>query len=191
MGIVADNRMTAWANKGILPKPGIDKHFDVIRAAIESKRWIPVAAQWPVGCDTLRLATKIDLVVSDLNGTLYIVELKCGFRDYFELENQGNMRYPFQNVPVSAKNNSFLQLFVTEYLFTHCAHKFSGKPYGGAFLLRVCDGEYSLDPLPAWCTGSIQTCIGELYLTRDENTQTRKRSVKNGVRRARTKRRLS
>lgn len=190
-----DEHLSRWANEGVELPPGKDAKFDYIRQVLRERRWLPVAAQLAVGCQELRLATKIDLMVQDLQGRLYIIELKCGFDDYFDVQNQGHMKYPFEHVPLSFRNKSFLQLMVTEYLFQHARHRFSAphKTYAGAYLLHVFEEDdqgtiqHTLEPLPDWCRSreTLDQCLAVLQQSRYQNKNDRKRTMTNGFRRAR------
>ncbi len=196
-GNLADKDMSLWANSGVRPPIGKDPRFDRICDVIKSKRWIPIAAQFPVGCEDLRLATKIDLIVLDAFSRLILIELKCGFDDYFDVHNQGNMKYPFEHVPMSYRNKAYLQLAMTTYLFLHCQHRLSHYKYHGSYLLHIYDDggqpdgsrlQHSLTPLPRWTYASretVQQCIEVLRQSKKRNKKECKRVVSNGYKRAR------
>lgn len=189
-----DHHLDRWANQGDQPPPGQDPKFDYIRQVLQDQRWLPVASQCAVGCQHLRLATKVDLLVTDLQGRLRLVEIKCGFDDYFDVANQGYMNHPWQHVPASFRNKAFLQLLLTQYLFQHSQHRWRGQPYAGAYLLHVFEADdcgtlqHTLDPLPAWCFDPPEALPITLTLLEHNRTQTqhqRRRIVTNGFRRAR------
>jgi len=195
-GNLTDRHINQWASDGKLPPPGHDLKFDYIHQVLKDRRWLPLAAQFAVGCSELRLATKIDLIVQDLLGVIRILEIKCGFDDYFDIENQGSMRYPWTHVPASFRNKAFLQLFMTEYLFRHSQHPLRDKPYAGAYLLHVYEADdqgtlnHTLDPLPAWCgedlsSETLAQCLEVLKQSRFQTKNDRKRTMTNGFRRAR------
>ena len=107
-----DKILSDWANSGIKPKTD-NLYFLAITKALESLCLIPISAQIPVGCLHLRLATKIDLLCQNLKGQYCLIELKCGFDDYWDICGQGNFNAPFDHIPMSFRNKSFLQLFMT------------------------------------------------------------------------------
>lgn len=192
----SDDHLSRWANEGAVPKAGADPRFDYIAQVLAAQRWLPVAAQCPVGCADLRLATKIDLVVQDVLGHIRILEIKCGFDDYFDVQNQGPMKHPFQHVPASFRNKAFLQLMVTEYLFHHTRHSWSSHEYRGAYLLHVFARDddagtlgHTLEPLPEWCRNAetLTLCLAVMKDSKAQTTHTRKRVMTNGCRRARSR----
>lgn len=191
-----DLHVNQWSSDGNLPPAGQDPKFDYICQVLRDQRWLPLAAQFAVGCSELRLATKIDLVVQDLLGRIRILEIKCGFDDYFDIENQGSMRHPWTHVPASFRNKAFLQLFLTQYLFQHSQHSLRDKPYAGAYLLHVYEADdqgtlkHTLDALPAWCgkdlsSETLEQCLEVLKQSRFQTKNDRKRTMTNGFRRAR------
>lgn len=200
IGSMVDANLATWTATGVTPK-NTDPRFNYICKILNEKRWIPLRAQFPVGCHELRLATKIDLIVTDVFHNIIILEIKCGFEGYFDTENQGTMKYPFQKVPTSCRNNAYLQLMISEYLFLHCKHELNGKSesikskYMGAYLLHVFQGEnnsfnHTLTMLPDWCkdTNTLEQCIEILKQSRFYNQKDRKRALSNGARRAKSKR---
>lgn len=194
-GNLADKQLSLWANEGILPPPHKDQddRFGHIRNVIINQRWIPVSAQLPVGCKELRLATKIDLVCKDMEGRIILVELKCGFDDYFDVHNQGFMSYPFNELPTSCRHKTVLQLLLTTYLFFHTEHRFSNFPFLGSYTLHIFekpDGtmDSTLKPLPFWAFSDpevLQQALLLLKKSRYQNNKKRKQIMNNGSRRVR------
>jgi hypothetical protein len=192
-GNLADQQLSTWANEGILPGLNMDSRFDYIRNIIVEKEWIPVCAQLPVGCKELRLATKIDLLCRDAQGKIIIIELKCGFDDYFEVHNQGNMSYPLQHVPTSFRNKSILQLLLSTYFFFHTEHRFNRYTFGGSYLLHVYESPngtlmHTLEPLPFWAFSStdlIQQLLLLLKQSKNQNKRKRVQLMQNGSSRVR------
>lgn len=194
VGNMVDEQLNTWANSGLQPcNYAEDGYFIQIRTAIEEQKWIPLCAQLPVGCVELRLATKLDLLCLDLKGRVIIVELKCGFDDYFDIHNQGCMMYPFQHVPTSFRHKAWLQLLLTTYLYFHTDHPYRNRPFGGSYILHVyekANGNLtsSLKPLPYWTYASnemLQQCLCVLQKTRFQNQKDRRRLIQNGARRSR------
>ena len=188
-GNLTDKHLTSWANEGKAPKSGKDLYFDEIQKILNEKQWIPIAAQFPVGCEQVRLATKIDLLCKTMQGTLVVVELKCGFDTYFDVQTQGNMKQPFQDIPMSCRNMSYLQLSFTTFLFRHCHHRLSHYVYEGSFLVHIFhdkDGKIAgeLSPLPVWGLDDILIYAGLdlLKANQSQTKQQRESIIRNGKR---------
>jgi len=192
-GNLADHQLSTWANEGVLPGFNMDPRFDYIRNVLVEQQWIPVSAQLPVGCLHLRLATKIDLLCRDSDGKIILVELKCGFDDYFDVHNQGFMNYPFQHIPTSFRNKAILQLMITTYFYFHTRHRFHQYPYGGSYLLHVFEAEdcslrHTLKPLPFWAfasPGLVQQVLLLLKQSKNQNKRKRVQLMQNGSKRVR------
>ena len=93
-----------------------------LQRILKEREWTPMSSQMPLGCLDLRLGTMVDLMCSTKDGKLVIVEIKSGFDDYYDIQNQGNMMYPFEDVPQSCRNKHLLQLLFTTWLFFHGSH---------------------------------------------------------------------
>lgn len=180
-----DRLMTAWATTGKKPQ-GSDPSFQAIQRALEEKSWLPVAAQVPVGCFEMRLATKIDLVCQTLQGSIILVELKCGFNEYWDVHDQGYFRPPFERTHISCRNKAFLQLLMSTYLYQHTR---PAERVSGAYVLHVVDDQYRFFPLPFWlfCDPElVHRAVQRLSETRSQTSTERDRVIRNG--RARAKR---
>lgn len=191
-GNQADRNLVVWVNEGIFPKDN-DPRFDAIRNALLEKKWIPIAAQVPVGCSHLRLATKIDLICQNIQKELIIIELKCGFDDYFDVHNQGFFNYPWQDISMSFRNKAFLQLLFTVFLFFHGKNDWNQKKFNGAYILHIFEsspGKFSFkwSSLPFWtfcCRELIEQSILCLKNSKTQNKRKRAQVMKNGAKRAR------
>ena len=186
-GNLVDSEVTRWANDGFIACN--DARLDLIRAALADREWIPIAAQYPVGCRSMRLATKVDLVCRRLDGSIVLVELKCGFDDYFDVA-QGCMLHPFQTVGATLRNRSFLQLMLTAYMFQHCKHRLSDKPFAGAYLLHVFESDagdlrHTIEEAPAWTRDDtlVRRCVAVLTDSRSTSADQRARVLRNAKRR--------
>jgi hypothetical protein len=97
--------------------------------------WVPVAAQYPVFSDKLRIATALDLLCRDENNKLILVELKCSKHstpEPYQLAH-GYMAAPLRKVPRSYKNNHLLQLLLSQQLLV----KSTGIKPDAAYVVRV------------------------------------------------------
>lgn len=191
-GIRVDKYLTDWVNTGKLKACyTANPRFEAIRSTLESYGWKPLACQVPLACASVRIGTRVDMLCLNKDGRVIIVELKTGFRGYWEIANQGNMKAPFQNLKASCKNAHFLQLKLTTWLFFHSSHKYRKYPFGGAYILRVFDNssstvETAVIPLPAdlHTTQSDSDMLEKIMESLENTVQDRKRIVRNGKRRS-------
>lgn len=185
-----DKYLSIWANTGKKPKCQ-DPYFACIEKALQEKEWIPCASQVAVGCADLRLGTMIDLICQDLHGNYFIIELKCGFDDYWNDYTQGQFKAPFDAISISYRNRAFLQLLFTSYLYLHSSKKASEK-FGGAFVLHIFEDPddnitYDMKPLPFYFQTHLAEALTCLAYTKNQNKRQRDSEVRNGVKRARVK----
>ena len=204
----ADRLVTAWANKGKRSQTTNDPNFDAIQNCLKTHGWIPVAAQVPVGCEKLRLATNMDLLCQDLDGNFIVIEIKCGFDDYWNEHEQTRFHYPFQDISVSCRNKAFLQLLFTTYFYLHthqspqgtfqspegtrCAQHTRQSPqgtpcepikFGGAYVLHVFQNSEQITvcealPLPYYFFADKETLDQALILLENSKHKTKKQITK-------------
>lgn len=190
LGSLADRQLSKWANTGKLPRGRRCKRFEVIRQALTEAELVPIYAQLPVGDEALRVATMVDLVCRDMEGRIVLVELKCGFDDYFHVPNQGHMLAPLQNVEASFRNKAWLQLWLTTEFYHHTAHQFHQYTYASSYLLHVYENNtgvltYTLTELPAWVKAlNLPAIKNHLQSSRHTNKRQRSRILANEQRKA-------
>jgi hypothetical protein len=214
-GVRVDAEMERWVlyqQVPTVPSPG----FCYLQAVLAQRGWQPVTAQLALGCQALRLATKLDLLCRDGQGRLILIELKCGFDDYFYVHNQGLMQAPYSGIPISFHTKACLQLLLTTWLFFHSQHTYSAalrtSGLGGSYLLHLFtlptplqgDGRnskaglrqpentlaHSCLPLPFWCFSDDQVFHQALQImkeSRSDNKRKRQNVLENGSKRARYK----
>lgn len=193
LGSLADRQLTTWATTGKIPKGRKCARFKIIQQALVDHQLIPIFAQLPVGFQDIRLATMIDLVCRDLKGRIILVELKCGFDDYFHVTNQGNMLKPLQSVPASFQNKAWLQLWLSTHMYHETQHRFHQYPYHASYLLHVFENsqsklKYCFKPLPEWvCSLDLDEVKNTLKRSSTQNKRQRDRAVSNGCRRTNRK----
>jgi len=190
-GNQTDRNIVLWIEKGLSDFQ--DPRFEAVRRVVKEKRWIPVAAQIPVGCSHLRLATKIDFICQNIHKEIIILELKCGFDDYFNVHNQGCFQYPLNMVHISFRNRAFMQLLLTCFLFFHCQNEWNRQKFQGAYILHVFESDTTnqfdakLSALPFWmfCSSEIiEQILFYLKQSRNENKRKRSTLIQNGTKRA-------
>lgn len=197
VGNLVDDELSRWVRD---PSYQGSTRFAAVRRALTEKGWRPFRAQVPVGCSRMRLGTRVDLVCLDRKNRLIIVELKTGFDDYF-YTRLGNMRSPFEQVPISCYARACLQLAVTTWLWEHAPPAgFKDRTVAGSYLVRVFSdpdteplGAPSVEilPLPAWTRqpeSCLQACIDKLVASRHQTKRQRSRELKNGSARVRRRR---
>ena len=154
-------------------------HCLKIREVLIGYNLKPVYSHLVVGCCDLRLATCLDLLCRDITGNLVVVLLKYGYDDYYDVQNQGHMKAPFDDVPSSFLNRHLVELLVAIWLFNHSNHIFSNERIDSGRILRVYKNDQDeltteLNELPSeWICDSIkkQACLATL---RSLKTQTSK-----------------
>ena len=192
IGNSIDKQLTDWIERtGVQPNAS-DPRLIRIMDVLKEQNWTPVTSQLALGCSSLRLGTKLDLLCRDSNGCLIIIEVKCGFDDYYDICNQGNFQYPFEDVAINFRHKHFLQLWVTRWLFTHSRHEYSEEPLNNSsYVLRIFENKHSeidseLCVLPEWlCDHKLTLCLRVLESTKNLNFRTRNRILKNGSKRSR------
>jgi hypothetical protein len=152
-GIVLDELVGTWVDTGVLTAVHrANVQFMAVVQCLEANGLAPAATQVPVACTRLRVGTCVDLVCTNATGGTVLVELKCGFDDYYDVANQGTMSHPFRDFPATYRNKHLVQLLVTTYLY---AHSRQDERLDGAVVLRVFS-----DP-----TGAIRTELSPLPLS--------------------------
>jgi hypothetical protein len=193
LGTKVDQMLTQWTTTGKKPRQSkAQPMFDAVVEALAERSWLPLKAQVPVGCHDMRLATRIDLVCQTLSGEIVIVELKCGFADYWDDHQQGFIKYPYQNEHISCRNKAFLQLLLTTHMYLHAQP--SPVAFAGSYVLHIFRSsadnssvKFAWHPLPYWmfCDRErLDQVVEVLKLTRDQNMEARKRIARNGRKRA-------
>ena len=98
-GHAIDQAMSRWVHA-----PTVRTSLHEVRTLItlfESYCWVPIAAQLVVAWPGARLATKIDLVLSDGHERLYVIEIKSGC--LYRRASHGMLRHctpPVSNAPI-------------------------------------------------------------------------------------------
>lgn len=102
---------------------------------MKSQKWIPVAAQIPVGNATLRLGTAIDVLCTTQGRgrPLIVLEIKCGFDRYYLHHTGTPMSRPFHQLDDSCYHQHQLQLMATAWLLEQCPETIKSQ----AFVLRA------------------------------------------------------
>ena len=188
IGMQLDLAITHWVND-----PGFTimcPRFDEVKRAIEERGWTPVRAQVAVGCQTLRLGTMVDVVCLDDKGETVLVELKCGFDDYYDVETPGFMNYPFEDLPLTFRNRHYVQLLVTAWLYSHA---FPAERISCAVILHVYTDKddcirSAVSAVPPWLvveSARLHECLLVLKRTRHETKRVRMAQIRRGVNKSR------
>jgi hypothetical protein len=175
VGLLVDRQVEQWVNRNkyfTMPHP----MFLEIRKVLSGRSWVPIVAQLPVGCDKLRLGTKIDLLCRDSNLQLVILEIKCGFDGYYDTETDARMLAPFEKVACTFRNLHFIQLMLTSWLFSHQHTANYNHQLTPSYILRLFhdpadDITYELCALPE--SGCAEQVIATLLANRDMTKKAR------------------
>ena len=193
IGNMVDKQLTDWVETGKVRHP--DKRFLLLVQIITNMGWTPIKSQLALGCSTLRLGTRVDLICKTKSNKLVIVELKCGFDEYYDVGNQGNMSFPFQDVVATFRNKHYIQLWITCWLFKHSNHRWNKEDITSAYVLRLYNNEkdtltFELNSLPNWMVADrtrLKKCLEVLKRTRHETSKKRTHNLANGSQRSRRK----
>lgn len=110
-------------------------------------RLTPCAAQVPVGCESLHLATACDIVCEDAQRRKIVVEVKTGFTYHIHKHTGHRMRNLSASVYDSPYNQHQLQLALTYAMYRHT---FPTHKTGPPVLLRIDPTGVNVVELDAW-----------------------------------------
>lgn len=102
---------------------------------MQAQKWVPVAAQVPVGSARFRLGTAIDVLCTKRGrgNALIVLEIKCGFDRYYLKHSRTPMTRPFHKLKDSCYYQHQLQLMSTAWLLEQCPETIQSP----AFVLRA------------------------------------------------------
>jgi hypothetical protein len=198
LGISVDEELEQWVEAGcpaLATLPAPSAHLLEIATVLQRFQWTPVSAQLALGCCRLRLGTKVDLLCRDASGQYIIVELKTGFGNYVDVENQGYHAHPFDDIKASCRSKHFLQLLLTSWLFVHAQHEHKDAKLAGAYVLRLFHDDHNqlqseVCALPGWLVADrarLDKCLKVIERTKNVTVKQRKRLLVNGARRGRSR----
>lgn len=149
-GKLVDKQITLWAQSGgkYLP-PARHRYALRVMAAFRQWGWTPIAAQIVVVGHGL--GTAIDLKVKDREGSVFAIELKTGFYQYFDTP-QGYLRPPLAFVTNTPRHHAMLQLAMGLVLYQnpHCTQ---------GYVVRVdADGVFRY-PLADWALQAVRRLV--------------------------------
>lgn len=189
-----DKELTLWTKeKKKYREPS--EAFLKVKQMMDEKGLTPIQTQLPLACKHLNIGTRLDVLCEDRNDNYVILEIKRGYDDYFDVHNQGNFIVPAEELPVSFRMKSFLQLLVTCWLFHHTVHELPDKTLNAAYVVHVFENEKEetqIDaiPLPFWMYANTTfryNILKSFFETSHQNQAKRKQEKKNGAARARRK----
>jgi len=107
---------------------------------ISEKNWIPIVSEFDIFDEKLKIGTSIDMVcLSKDTGNIITIEIKTGYKNYFEIKN-GYMKGCLKGIlPYSLKNCATLQI-LTAMLFIIKNHKIDIS-YLEGYVIQINDEE--------------------------------------------------
>jgi hypothetical protein len=93
----------------------------ILKFIMETMGWTLLRSEFDIFDEALRLGTSIDIVAVTRTGQLVLIEVKCGFPDYFD-RHDGHMRGPLHKLTDSPHNQANIQL-ITEALLVVKNHR--------------------------------------------------------------------
>ncbi len=125
MGISTGRQVAKWANGNgrVFPPGGGNRFFKAIVDALNTWKLTPVAGEFLVNCDKMRVATGVDLVTSRADGSIVLVEIKCGSNGIWDSPMRGKLRGPpvVRAMPNTAKYHAILQAAITHVVYARHA----------------------------------------------------------------------
>lgn len=94
----------------------------------------PEECQVGVGCASLKVATAVDLVCTDVHNRKVIIEIKTGFMHYYHRHTSTHMNVLTPKTTDSPYHQHMLQLLLTYQLYRTT---FPSSKMGGAYVMRV------------------------------------------------------
>lgn len=112
----------------------------------QQKGWVPIGSQIPVGCPTLRVATRVDAVCCEAaTGNIVVLEIKSGYTYY--KEGNGMLSAPYTDHNNSPLNQHHLQLLLNKVLYQRT---FPRHIISHCYILRFEAHLVDLHPLASW-----------------------------------------
>jgi hypothetical protein len=150
------NRATAGRFRALCLK--LMPETDTLLRFLAAQNLTPVATQTPVANATLRLGTRVDLVVRDASGHTRVIENKLGCGVNF---GRAGLRLgaPFTTVAFSTHHEHLLQTLVTHRLYKHT---FPAAEMGLPLLLRVDTHGLHVYTPPRWAIDGLPQLMQRL-----------------------------
>lgn len=123
--------------------PFVKKLWD----AFSERGWKIVDCQFPVGCASIGVGTRIDMLLEDKNGDIVIVELKCGFEGYHTLY-ETQLDGPLEGLSACCYNIHMATLVMSSWMFFHCDHKYSKRRVSDSVLVIVNNSPVKIISIP-------------------------------------------
>jgi hypothetical protein len=115
-GKTVDREISAFISRGSAPKHPLSKAFFALLRKLKLK-----AIKSQVVCGIGQIATACDVIAKDADGTLVLIEQKCGYQNCRDTNK--NMKGVLKDLKCTANNCAFAQLGMTKYLYEECFGK--------------------------------------------------------------------
>lgn len=117
----------------------------VLRVLVDEMRWHPFLPEKDIADELLGIGTSVDMILVDAQGRLVLIEVKTGYRDYFE-QADGQMR----GAVVALKNNVLNQATMQVAVAALILQRRYALPAEAMrlYVLRVDDAQVELVPVP-------------------------------------------
>jgi hypothetical protein len=139
-GKLVDEQISAIINGDTVQKKHIFTTF--VFNALKKAKFAPQFSQVVVFDETANLATAVDIVCVDENGTPVLIELKCSSDARYN-QYSGNMQGAMQHKRNSLANQHVLQAQITRVLWEKTYHMFARS-----FVLQINSGGGAFLPVP-------------------------------------------
>lgn len=144
----------------------LHKYTHNLLEVLRRKNLDAVGAQIPVMLEDMGVATAIDLLCRHRQTQRYtVVEVKCGFTNYYEKHTVHPMNAPFEAFKDTPHNQHQLQLAFTRLMFCDTFKIPADKVDG--FVVRLDDAGVTVYPLENWVTHKMVEAQQAIFTDRN------------------------
>jgi hypothetical protein len=153
----ADRVVRCWPQMPIAPSIECVTFVKLCRA----RAWTPIATQVTVGSTKHRTATRVDVVCRDKRNRMVLLELKCGYPNWYHACALLEPEYPTRND--CPANQAQVQLALTRWMFICTYPVFLQHPMQlQAFVVKLNRHEADVFPLEPWAMQGTDRLIPRL-----------------------------
>lgn len=155
-GLMLDHQASQLVRSWPLCPVGAELEVRTFRRLCLELDWQPVASQLLVGCQRLRLATRLDVLCRDRTGAYLVLELKVGY-PHWDM-GTGWMLAPFASRTNCQLNSAQVQLAIGLRLFQDRFPQLAlATP--PAYLIRLHRTQADVYPVAPWATDGVRQLL--------------------------------
>jgi hypothetical protein len=124
-------------------------------------KWRPLASQVTVGSTMHRAATRVDLVCRDEQDRFILLEIKCGYPNWYKACSLMEGEFPNRND--CPANQAQVQLALTHWMFCCTYPQLLQKPQAlKAFVVKLNRQTVDVFPLESWALAGVGRLVPRL-----------------------------